>query len=150
MEGNVLKEYLSIIWKRLWIIILITILATAASGLVSYYVLGPEYETYTTLMLSKPSNRVASIEAIQYDDILLNQRLVSTYGEIVKSRLVSNEVISNLNLKSTPEQLEKKVKVTLVSDTEIIKIVVNDNNPELAAIIANEIAQVFKRMLWRL
>lgn len=145
MEGNVLKEYLSIIWKRLWIIILITILATAASGLVSYYVLGPEYETYTTLMLSKPSNRVASIEAIQYDDILLNQRLVSTYGEIVKSRLVSNEVISNLNLKSTPEQLEKKVKVTLVSDTEIIKIVVNDNNPELAAIIANEIAQVFKK-----
>jgi len=142
MDENQLKEYLHIIWKRLWIIILIIILATAASGLVSYFALLPEYKTYTTLMLSKPRS---GIEAIQYDDILLNQKLVATYGEIVKSRLVSNEVINNLNLKFTPEQLEKKVKVTLVTDTEIIKIVVTDNDPELAAKIANEIAQVFKK-----
>lgn len=145
MEEIDLRELFLIIWSKLWIIILIAVLSVSASGIISYFVLEPEYETFTTLMLSKPSTGSSNNETIQYNDILLNQKLVSTYGEIAKSRVVSNEVIENLGLDLTPEALRNKVNVTLVKDTEIIKIVVNDNNPELAARIANETAQVFKK-----
>ncbi|WIV12083.1 polysaccharide biosynthesis tyrosine autokinase [Proteiniborus sp. MB09-C3] len=145
MEEIKLKEYFYIIWKRLWIIILITILFLAASGLVSYFVLVPEYETFTTLMLGKQNMGVISDGVIQYDDLLVNQKLASTYGEIMKSKLVSNEVIENLGLNLSTDQLGKKTNVSLVKDTGIIKIVVDDKSPELAARIVNEIAEVFKK-----
>lgn len=143
MEEIELRELFYIVWRRLWIIVLITILSVITSGLVSIFILDSEYETFTTLMLGKPSSGMLSNETIQYNDILLNQKLVSTYGQIAKSRLVSNEVIENLGLDFTPEQLGSKVNVSLVKDTEIIKIVVKDKDPELAARIANETAQVF-------
>lgn len=145
MEEIELRELFFMIWKRLWIIVTITIISVATTGVISYFVLEPEYETFTTLMLSKPSSSTGTNETIQYNDVLLNQKLVSTYGELAKSRIVSNEVIRNLGLDLTPEQLRNKVNVSLVKDTEIIKIVVNDSNPELATKIANEIAQVFEK-----
>lgn len=150
MEEIELREFFYIIWRRMWIIVLITILSVATSGLVSYYVLESEYETFTTLMLSKPSTGIGINETIQYNDVLLNQKLVSTYGEIAKSRAISNEVINNLGLKMTPEKLSDKVNVSLVKDTEIIKIVVSDTDRELATKIANETAQVFKKNIVRI
>lgn len=129
-----------IIRKRLWVVALITILCTGISGLASYYVLKPEYQTYTTLIIGRPQDYKKDLV---YDDVLLNQKLVSTYGEIAKSRIVANEFMSNLGLSFTDEELDEKINVTLVKDTEIIKILVKDNNGALAAQIANEIAKVF-------
>jgi capsular polysaccharide biosynthesis protein len=147
MEAIDLKELLLILRKRLWIIILITVLFTTASGLVSYYLLEPEYQTYTTLMIGRPQEYK---EEIQYDDVLLNQKLVSTYGEIAKSRAVAKELMSNLGLSFTYEEMDKKIDVTLVNDTEIIKILVKDKDGEAAAQIANEIANVFIKHVARI
>lgn len=144
MEAIELREYIYMIRRKLWLVALITFLSVAISGLVSIYILEPEYETFTTLMLSKPNTGTGVNEAIQYNDLLLNQKLVATYEQIAKSRLISNEVIKNLGLDLTPEQLGMKVNVSLIKDTEIIKIVANDKNPVLATNIANETAEVFK------
>lgn len=69
--------------------------------------------------------------------------MVSTYGELVKSRRVTDRVIENLDLQISYNSFRNKVNVNLVKDTEIIKIQVNDNDPELATKIANETALVF-------
>ncbi|KPU27359.1 hypothetical protein TR13x_04560 [Caloranaerobacter sp. TR13] len=142
MEEIELREYFFILWKRAWLIALITILSVVTSGIISYFVLEPEYQTFATLMVGKPKN---SEDTIQYSDVLLNQKLVTTYGEIAKSRVVSKEVIKNLKLNLAPEELRKKINVTLVRDTEIIKIEVTDKDPELAAKIANELSNVFMK-----
>lgn len=147
MEAIDLKELLLILRKRVWVIILITIMFTTASGLVSYYLLEPEYQTFTTLMIGRPQEYK---EKIQYDDVLLNQKLVSTYGEIAKSRTVAKELMTNLGLSFTYEELDKKIDVTLVNDTEIIKILVKDKDGEAAARIANEIANVFIKHVARI
>lgn len=142
MEEIELRELFYIIMKRFWIIALITILSVVTSGIVSFFVLTPEYQTYTTLMVGKPKDYN---EEIKYQDILLNQKLVNTYGEIAKSKAVTREVIENLGLDISSSALGKKMSVSLVRDTEIIKIQVNDTNPEMAAKIANEIATVFMK-----
>ncbi len=147
MEKIDLRELLSILRKRLWFIVLFTVLCTAASGLISHYILEPEYQTYTTLMIGRPQEYKQEID---YDDILLNQKLVSTYGEIAKSRVVAKELMSNLGLSFTYEELDKKIDVTLVTDTEIIKILVKDKDGHVAARIANEIANVFIKHVARI
>lgn len=147
MEGLNLRELFLILRKRAWIIILITVLSITVTGFVSYFLLQPVYETFTTLMVGKPKNYN---DEIQYQDVLLNQKLVATYGEIVKSCVVLNEVIEKLDLKISSKELSEKINVSSVGDTEIIKIQVFDTNPELATNIANELASVLIKHITRL
>ena len=139
-----LKELIYIIRRRLWFIILITVLAIGASAVISYFVLEPVYKASTIIMVGKPPEYYTDGTQVQIQDLNLNQRLARTYGEIVKSRGVSENVISSLNLKLTPEQLKGKTSVDLVKDTEFITISVTDTDPEQSAIIANKVAEIFK------
>lgn len=138
-----LREMIYIIRRRLWFIILVTILAVGSSGVISFFVLEPIYKASTTIMVGKPANYIEGNQ-LQIQDLNLNQRLARTYGEIVKSRRVSEDVISQLKLNLTPQQLKNKTSVDLVKDTEFITISVTDTDPELAAIMANKIAEVFR------
>lgn len=138
-----LREIFSIVRKRLLLIAIIVIVAVAAAGILSYFVLDKEYEATTSLILGKP-NDFSSNPQLQYNDVLLYQKLVKTYGEIAKSRTVSEKVIDAMQLNMTAEQLQSKITVTPVGDTELIKIKVVDNSPEMAANIANKLAEVFK------
>ena len=142
MEEISLKELLLILRKRICLIAILTILSVVTSGIVSFFILDKEYQTFTTLMVGKPRDYRSYNDQLDYNDILLNQKLVSTYGELVKTRAVADEVIRNLNLDISYEAFREKVNVNLVQDTEIIRLEVVDTNPALAAEIANETAQV--------
>ncbi|WP_207289624.1 YveK family protein [Senegalia massiliensis] len=143
MEEIELRELFFIVWKKKWLIVLITLISIIASAIISFFILPSEYETYTTLMVGKSQEYSGMNQGIEYNDVLLNQKLVSTYGEIAKSRAVGLEVIEDLDLDMTYGAFREKVNVSLVNDTEIIKIVVNHGDPEEAATIANETAEVF-------
>jgi len=136
-----LLELLHIIRKRLWVIVLITVMAVAVSGVLSFFFLDKIYETSTTLMVSKAQNE--NVNVLQYNDVLLNQKLVKTYSEIAKSDRVLDKVIDKLELEATAEDLRKKVAVNSVQDTEIIRISVEDPDPQYATDLANAIAVVF-------
>lgn len=138
MEELDLREYLQVIRRRLWIIVLVTVLAAATSGVLSYFVIEPTYESSTTLMVLKKEAPVAD-----YNTMLLNRSLVRTYGEIAKSRTVAEKVIGSLDLDLTAEEFQKRIKVTPVRDTEIIQISAEDSDPKQAARIANEVASAF-------
>ena len=143
MEEISIQELFFTIRKRLVLIIGLCILFVAISGVFSYYVLEKEYETFTTLMIGKPKDYQGEENSIEYNDVMLNQRLVSTYGEIVKTRAVADKVIKNLDLPIAYSEFGKKVSVNLVKDTEIIQLKVVDNDPQVATDIANETAEVF-------
>ena len=136
MEEISFKEIFSILRRRLWLIILLLILFMLASGLVSYYVIDKKYEASTTLM-------IVTTDEIEYNELLLNQKLASIYSELIKTRAVANKVIENLKLRISYEQYKSKVKVNFVEDAGLIRIHVSDKNPKLAADISNEIALVF-------
>lgn len=140
-------NYVEMLKNKVWIIVLTTISLLIISGIFTFYVIKPEYQAFSTLMIGKLQGYY---EAIEYNDILLSQKLVSTYSEIAKSRTVSNEVIKNLDLYITYETLIKKVNIKQVGDTGIIKIESKDENPEVAAKLADEIAKVFMKHVVRI
>ncbi|AOY78270.1 Capsular polysaccharide type 8 biosynthesis protein cap8A [Clostridium formicaceticum] len=144
-----LREYIHIIQKRFWLIVIITVLAMLTSGVISYYVLDPIYQASTTIMVGKPQSE-SELGQLQLQDLNLNLRLAKTYGEIVKSRSVSQEVIREMNLDLTPEQLTSKTTVDLVRDTEFITIKVTDTDPQLAADIANNLSKTFKKYVMQI
>jgi len=136
MEEISLREIYYIIKKRIGLIIGILFFSIIVSGLVSYYVLDEVYEASTTLMVGKPKDYLEN-NKIEYNELLINQRLVSTYGELIKTRKVADRVINNINLPYDSNILKEKIRVSLIKDTEIISISVTDQDP--AVILALEI-----------
>jgi capsular polysaccharide biosynthesis protein len=142
MEEMDLKHLFYILWSKKIFIIAITLISLITSFVVSYFILDKEYSTYTTLILGTPKNY--ENRQIEYQDVLLNQKLVTTYSEIAKSRLVVSEIINNLNLDATVGELSSNINVSLVSNTEVIKITVTGLDRNLITEIANEAARVFE------
>lgn len=124
--------------KVLWIIGAVVV-ALLVGNLYTYVTRVPMYKSETTLILASSNGGVS----FSQNDISLNKNLVSTYSEIVKSRKVLKQVINNLDLDSTVDEISKTVSVTAVPDTEIIKIGVSHKDSEIAKDITNEIGVVF-------
>ena len=107
----------------------------------------PQYISSTTLILvSQPKENgkeEKDTETITSSDISLNSQLVSTYGEIIKSKSVLKKVIRNLDLEISEESLKKKIDVKAISNSGILKVSVVFSDPQVAETIANEIAQAF-------
>ena len=94
-------------------------------------------------MLATSESSNSKTNTITTSDITLNSKLVSTYSELVKSKNVTRQVISNLGIDETEDELRNSITVNSVKDTELIKISVTDKNATNAYNIANEIAKVF-------
>lgn len=149
MEETIdLKEYFLIIKKKAWIIALITSMAMLASGIISFFVLSPVYQTKTTLIVN--SDKAPGTDVITGDQISVSQKLAVTYGEIIKSKTVLDEVANQLKIKDGYEEIEKKLTVSPVADTQIVEVSVEDTNPKRAADIANAIPKVFTKEVKRI
>ena len=140
MEEINLTELFNYFVKKCLIIIFIT-MAFAFGGIIyGAFVKTPLYQSSTTVILiSESSNE----QSLTNNDVQLNKNLVPTYSEIVKSRKIVNETIDNLSLEYSYSELSKKITVSSLNDTQIIKITVTDEDKEKAFEIANELGSVF-------
>ena len=136
-----LYELWQVIAKRWLLILLIPLLAAAASAAISLFVLVPQYQASTTILVMKPPETAQ----ILYQDIQVSRQLVDTYREIARSATVLNKVVANLRLPYSTEALRNQVDVTSVRNTEIINISTTNPDPEAARNIANEVTRVFMR-----
>lgn len=142
MEETIsLKESAQTLKKRLKLIVLLTIAAALISGIISYFVLTPIYQSSTQLLVNQ-----AKTEQQMYNpaEVQTNLQLISTYNVIMKSPAILEKVAQNLDLDLTPEQLSSKITVASEQDSQVVNIAVQDENPGLAADIANETARVFQ------
>jgi len=133
-----LREYLVILRKWAWLIVLGVVLASGTAFLVSKSTT-PIYRASTTLLISQAREPALT----DYTSILTSERLAKTYSELLKKRPVLEVVIANLSLGLDVEELAGKVDVRSVRDTQLIEVSVEDADPSLAARIANEIPTVF-------
>lgn len=146
MEELDLKEIFSMFWTRIGYIILIVIIFGIIGGLYSYMYVTPRYKAYTTLLLATSNEEVDNkMEQITTADITLNNNLVATYSELIKSKSVLRQVINNLGANLEEEELKNNISVSAVKSTQLIKIDVTDENSFKSKIIANEVAKVFTK-----
>lgn len=142
MEEIDLKEMFKYFKSKIYIIVLVTFLILALGTCYSLFVKKPKYTSSSTIVLaSSESGSTANMQV----EVALNQKLVGTYREIVKSRSVLERVIEDLDLKYRYEELSNKVGVSSVADTEIIKISVVDENPKTAQKIARSVSSTFAK-----
>ena len=138
-----LREIWGIIRKRASLIIIVTLLATIASGIISWFLLDPIYETQSSIIIGKPVEQQG--EKIQYNDVMMYQKLVKTYGKIAESYTVAEKTHQALDLSHpiTIAGLRSNTSVIPQSDTQIIVIKAESAYPEDAAQMANTLTDKF-------
>lgn len=139
MEEINLKELFDYFIDKIKYIIIATLVCCLIGGIYTKFLTVPMYKSSTTVILG--SNQEGT--GITQSDISINNNLVSTYAEIIKSRRVLEQVQKELNESYTYKELASEISVSSINNTQIIKITVEDNNALNAKIIANLVAKVF-------
>ncbi|MCE4049565.1 YveK family protein [Bacillus sp. Au-Bac7] len=142
MEETIsLKELFQTLRKRLLLIISVTLIAMIGSGLVSYFVLTPEYKSSTQILVNQTKEDQS---VYNYNEVQTNVQLISTYSVILKSAAILNEVKNDLGLDISVSDLNDKIIVESAQNSQIMTVSVTDPNPAIALEIANKTAEVFE------
>lgn len=144
-----LKEYWAVIRRWLWMIVMVTVIATITSGVVSKYVIKPEYQATTTILVNQKYSAQDAVAGL-YSDVSTNEALVPTYSQIMTSNTILSAVINTLHLPYTTAQLAGAIDVTSNNQSEVISVSVKDRSIQTATAIANSLAQVFQHRVVQL
>ena len=126
-----LKDYLGILSRRKWVILL-TLVVTVVVVSISTYLTTPVYQATAVFRIAVSSGGPLSFSDYTYADQLMN-----TYVEMATRRPVLEELMQRLTLSRAPN-----IKAEIIPNTELIKITVEDTDPKLAAKAANTLVDI--------
>jgi capsular exopolysaccharide synthesis family protein len=126
-----LQTYLTILWRRKWIIAITTFVTIAIVGLGTSRI-EPLFAASGTLRVS-----TNDVDGIRSGEVAYADRVMNTYGAILQSRAVKSALKQSLGIDDLPE-----ISVTFVANTELMQITAKDPNPVLAARVVNAAAEI--------
>ncbi len=134
-----LLELVHILLGKWWLILGIGFLTAIIGLMISSFVLIPVYESTTKIYILN-KNETATVT---YSDVQMGTQLTKDYAELINSRYVLEEVIQKLALDDLEyQELLNKVSVETPTDTRIVSVTVEDQDPVQAMNIANCIREV--------
>ncbi len=127
------------IWKKKYIIILVTFVCALAMFLRAEFLLEPTYTASATMYANNSKETQESDkDKISTSDMSASVKLINACGVIIKSDPVMERVKEELNVGWVPGS----INVYSVNETMVFKIDVTYTDPEQAAAVANAIAKV--------
>lgn len=132
-----LLEILYALKKKILVIIAAGLLAGCISGVVTQTAITPVYTSTSSILVLSKETTLTSLA-----DIQLGTSLTSDYTVLIKSTPVLEQVIENLKLDITAEDLRETITIENPADSRILNISVVNTDPETAKKIVDEIADV--------
>lgn len=138
--GLSVADLLGVIRKRLWVILLVTVVLM---GVAVGFSLAqkPMYEASIKILVGQQRGTDEYVSA--YD----LEQLTQTIAEGVNSRPVSEGVIRQLGLHTTPEDLLDNLRVEQIGETQFIQASYRDASPKMAQRVANSVGRVFSERI---
>jgi len=129
-------EFLNALIKKWWLLIGFAIVGILLSYLFAVFFVVPIYEAHTTLFIGDvPDEEIDMRMSMQ--DFEVSQQLINDYKEILKTRLVAENVINELNLDIPIEVLRNNMLIANIGTTRLFIIGYTDADPVVAAEVAN-------------
>lgn len=133
-----LTRYLRLVGRWWWLLLLGALIGGGSAYGISQLIT-PVYRAEATLLV----NQTQTPGIIAYNDILTSERLTKTYRELIIKRPVLTDVIENLDLDMSYDELASLTSVAVVPDTQLLRLSVEHVDPDQARLLANAVAQVF-------
>ncbi len=156
-EKNIhIKDYFGVIKRRKVLIILFFILVTGIVTAVSF-LMSPVYRATVTILIDVESPNVLTttgMVSLESQDYYSYKEYYQSQKEILTSRSILKKVFDEFGLGSSKDyadvkdpikKFSKRIKAEPIRDTRLLELHAEDENPVLAADIANRIAEIFVR-----
>ncbi len=128
--------------KRRWKwFVFIALLVPLIGGLATTFLLTPVYQGTTMILV----NQKSSENQIDLSQLQGHADLINTYGVIIKSPAILERVISDLELNQSVDELNNKIKISSMEDSQIFSLTVEDPDEAVAVKIANAVSETFKK-----
>lgn len=132
-----LKETLEKVIKRWKLISLITIISASLCFYIVSNFVPPVYQANTTLFIGKEQSSLG----ISLSELQVFNQLIDDYKQLIGTRLVIDQTISNLKLNMSIITFRKSLSVTSIENSRLFTVSFRHKDPQIAADVANELAK---------
>ncbi|TFE04138.1 YveK family protein [Jeotgalibacillus salarius] len=127
--------------QKWWLVLIFTLFSTGVSWYVTDNVIDPVYESKVNILIASKLTDDSSILTTSIDDSL---KLINTYSDILTSSYIFKSAEQELSLDGHDLIIDPElVKVTNIENSQVITLVVQNQNATEAALIAGEISKAF-------
>lgn len=150
MEEQVISisDILESLKKRWKLIVIITLSATLLSGIVSFFVLKPQYEANTKVFIGKEEG---TEQGYNQSDVIMYQKLMKTYSEAIKTKDLVKRASESINTELEVKEILGGLTVTNVADTQILEIKFKGKDPvearDIVAAVTDEFINTSKTLV---
>ncbi len=131
------------IWKKFWIIAVVSVLCAVLVLLCTAFLITPKYSSSAKFYVNNSAVSIGETSlSISSGDLSASKTLVDTYIVILNSRTCLNDVIDYAELDYTAGQLSSMISAAAVGNTAVFEVIVTGPNAEETEVIANAIAHV--------
>lgn len=139
-----LSEIFYLLWNHIIEIIICLFAGCIVALLFTVFLITPKYTATSKMyILSTGKNSVVDLSSLQ-----MSSQLTADYQQLITSRPLLEDVITNLNLEDTTVQdVANMISISNPSDTRILSISVTTEDAQLSADMANEVAELARDYL---
>lgn len=147
-------------FRRYWLLLICVPLLTVGLTYAGVQRIRPEYASTATIVVlnrgpdttevpppTSPEDEAetspGAVDPARLSDLVVDERLIRTYLALVKRRPVLEEAAEQLNFTGPVEELAASISVSNPPATQLILIRAEHAEPEVAAAIANAVAEAF-------
>ena len=132
-----LREILQALKRKILLILMVALIGGCGAGAYTQFMMTPIYSSTSSMLVLSKETTLTSLA-----DLQLGASLTSDYTVLITSTPVLEQVIENLKLDMTAEDLRKTISINNPTDTRILEITVNNADSALAKEIVDEVANV--------
>jgi len=132
-----LRLYFQMLQRGWWIILLVAVMAFAASLGISYTAV-PQYNAVARFIITPGASLTTGRDVVSGLQTL-DRGIVATYVEVMNSRRILSESLASLNISEAGIAGEYSIVAVELPDSSVIELSVSGPNPNIAADLANAI-----------
>jgi capsular polysaccharide biosynthesis protein len=136
-----LMEIFNILKRRFRFIVVLIFSLTTLTGVVSYYLITPVYETSTQILVHQLPREGESFTSTELET---SRELIETYNTIITSPRILDPVLQKISIDRSRDELGAQITVSAEGESQVLRITVEDSSQAEAIEIANNVAEVFQ------
>jgi len=138
MQQSALQNYLQVLRRQAWVIVLVPVLAGSLAWFVSSQQT-PVYRASMGIFVAQAGGG--------FQPILGSQSLSQTMSNLLESDIVARQAINDLNLDTTPDKLRKKLKVSFKPDSSVLDVSYDSTDKSFALAVLGSLADAYTRLV---
>lgn len=139
-----LLEIFMVLRRRVFQIAIWSCTGLLAAVLYTFFVVTPMYQSTSKIVVNQTES---TNQVLTNTDIQTNLNLINTYQSIIKEPIILEEVISQSGSDISVAELRDKITVQTEANSLVFGIAVIDEDPYVAADLANATATLFEQKI---